>query len=89
LSPASLVRTRAKRAGLRPPWQVKRDLTKLLELARFTWEHDLHFFLKRAKADAHLYGSAREHRDPRGGPAAAVSRFAGRLGDLPRDLPNA
>jgi len=24
---------------------------------------DLHFFLKRAKTDAHLYGSAREHRD--------------------------
>lgn len=29
----------------------------------FTWEHDLHFFLKRAKVDALLYGSAREHRD--------------------------
>jgi alkylation response protein AidB-like acyl-CoA dehydrogenase len=29
----------------------------------FTWEHDLHFFLKRAKVDATLYGSAREHRD--------------------------
>ncbi len=29
----------------------------------FTWEHDLHFLLKRAKVDAILYGSAREHRD--------------------------
>jgi alkylation response protein AidB-like acyl-CoA dehydrogenase len=29
----------------------------------FTWEHDLHFFLKRAKVDGALYGSAREHRD--------------------------
>jgi alkylation response protein AidB-like acyl-CoA dehydrogenase len=29
----------------------------------FTWEHDLHFFLKRAKVDGVLYGSAREHRD--------------------------
>jgi alkylation response protein AidB-like acyl-CoA dehydrogenase len=29
----------------------------------FTWEHDLHFLLKRAKVDAVLYGSAREHRD--------------------------
>ncbi|MGH2802649.1 MAG: acyl-CoA dehydrogenase family protein [Thermoleophilaceae bacterium] len=29
----------------------------------FTWEHDLHFFLKRAKVDALLYGTAREHRD--------------------------
>jgi alkylation response protein AidB-like acyl-CoA dehydrogenase len=29
----------------------------------FTWEHDLHFFLKRAKTDAHLFGTAREHRE--------------------------
>jgi alkylation response protein AidB-like acyl-CoA dehydrogenase len=29
----------------------------------FTWEHDLHFYLKRAKTNAMLYGSAREHRD--------------------------
>jgi alkylation response protein AidB-like acyl-CoA dehydrogenase len=29
----------------------------------FTWEHDLHFYLKRAKTNAMLYGSAREHRE--------------------------
>ncbi len=29
----------------------------------FTWEHDLHFFLKRANANAHVYGDARWHRD--------------------------
>ena len=29
----------------------------------FTWEHDLHFLLKRAKVDALLYGTASEHRD--------------------------
>ena len=29
----------------------------------FTWEHDLHFFLKRARTDAALFGSAREHRE--------------------------
>jgi alkylation response protein AidB-like acyl-CoA dehydrogenase len=29
----------------------------------FTWEHDLHFFLKRATANAHAYGDARWHRD--------------------------
>jgi alkylation response protein AidB-like acyl-CoA dehydrogenase len=28
----------------------------------FTWEHDLHFFLKRAEANAHTLGSAREQR---------------------------
>jgi alkylation response protein AidB-like acyl-CoA dehydrogenase len=29
----------------------------------FTWEHDLHFFLKRAKTNAHAFGDARWHRD--------------------------
>src|ERR687895_166018 len=29
----------------------------------FTWGDDLHFFLKRAKTNAVLYGSAREHRE--------------------------
>jgi len=29
----------------------------------FTWEHDLHFFFKRAKVDGALFGSAREHRE--------------------------
>jgi alkylation response protein AidB-like acyl-CoA dehydrogenase len=28
----------------------------------FTWEHDLHLFLKRAEAGAHAYGDARWHR---------------------------
>jgi alkylation response protein AidB-like acyl-CoA dehydrogenase len=29
----------------------------------FTWEHDIHFFLKRAGVSAQLMGSARQHRD--------------------------
>ena len=29
----------------------------------FTWEHDLHFFLKRANAGARMLGTAREQRD--------------------------
>jgi alkylation response protein AidB-like acyl-CoA dehydrogenase len=29
----------------------------------FTWEHDLHFFLKRASANAHAFGDSRWHRD--------------------------
>jgi alkylation response protein AidB-like acyl-CoA dehydrogenase len=29
----------------------------------FTWEHDLHFFFKRAKANAYAFGDARWHRD--------------------------
>jgi alkylation response protein AidB-like acyl-CoA dehydrogenase len=29
----------------------------------FTWEHDLHFFLKRGKTNAHAFGDPRWHRD--------------------------
>jgi alkylation response protein AidB-like acyl-CoA dehydrogenase len=29
----------------------------------FTWEHDLHFFLKRAKANAHAFGDSSWHRE--------------------------
>jgi alkylation response protein AidB-like acyl-CoA dehydrogenase len=29
----------------------------------FTWEHDLHLFLKRAEANAHAYGDPRWHRE--------------------------
>jgi alkylation response protein AidB-like acyl-CoA dehydrogenase len=29
----------------------------------FTWEHDLHFLLKRAHSNARMYGDARWHRD--------------------------
>jgi alkylation response protein AidB-like acyl-CoA dehydrogenase len=29
----------------------------------FTWEHDLHFFLKRGEANAHAYGGGAEHRE--------------------------
>jgi alkylation response protein AidB-like acyl-CoA dehydrogenase len=29
----------------------------------FTWEHDLHFFLKRGEANAHAYGDAAGHRE--------------------------
>ena len=38
----------------------------------FTWEHDLHLFLKRGKALANAYGSARWHRD-----RLAATLFAG------------
>ena len=29
----------------------------------FTWEHDLHLFLKRAESNAHAFGDARWHRE--------------------------
>ena len=29
----------------------------------FTWEHDIHFFLKRARVSAELLGTSRQHRE--------------------------
>ncbi|HVL33121.1 MAG TPA: acyl-CoA dehydrogenase family protein, partial [Actinomycetota bacterium] len=29
----------------------------------FTWEHDLHLYLKRLKADEHAFGDANAHRE--------------------------
>jgi alkylation response protein AidB-like acyl-CoA dehydrogenase len=44
-------------------WRVTSSALQVHGGIGFTWEHDLHFFLKRAKVNAYLYGSAREHRD--------------------------
>jgi alkylation response protein AidB-like acyl-CoA dehydrogenase len=44
-------------------WQVTASALQVHGGIGFTWEHDLHFFLKRAKADGQLYGSARWHRE--------------------------
>jgi alkylation response protein AidB-like acyl-CoA dehydrogenase len=44
----------------------------------FTWEHDLHFFLKRAKAGDGLFGNAPFHR-------AELARMIGLLDDSARD----
>jgi alkylation response protein AidB-like acyl-CoA dehydrogenase len=44
-------------------WRVTASALQVHGGIGFTWEHDLHFFLKRAKAGGLLYGSAGEHRD--------------------------
>jgi alkylation response protein AidB-like acyl-CoA dehydrogenase len=44
-------------------WRVTASSLQVHGGIGFTWEHDLHFFLKRAKTDGHLFGSAREHRE--------------------------
>ena len=44
-------------------WRVTADALQVLGGIGFTWEHDLHFFLKRAKVDGSLFGSARDHRE--------------------------
>lgn len=56
---ASMAKAAASDAG----WSVTASSLQVHGGIGFTWEHDLHFFLKRAKVDGHLFGSAGEHRD--------------------------
>jgi alkylation response protein AidB-like acyl-CoA dehydrogenase len=56
---SSMAKAYASDAG----WRVTASSLQVHGGIGFTWEHDLHFFLKRAKADGRLYGSAREHRE--------------------------
>jgi alkylation response protein AidB-like acyl-CoA dehydrogenase len=56
---ASMAKAYASDAG----WRVTAAALQVHGGIGFTWEHDLHFFLKRAKTDAYLFGTAREHRD--------------------------
>jgi alkylation response protein AidB-like acyl-CoA dehydrogenase len=44
-------------------WNVTASALQVHGGIGFTWEHDLHWFLKRAKTDGVLYGSARDHRE--------------------------
>jgi alkylation response protein AidB-like acyl-CoA dehydrogenase len=63
---ASMAKAYASDAG----WRVTASSLQVHGGIGFTWEHDLHFLLKRAKADGMLYGSAREHRE-------SVARLSG------------
>jgi alkylation response protein AidB-like acyl-CoA dehydrogenase len=56
---ASAAKAYASDAG----WRVTASALQVHGGIGFTWEHDLHFFLKRAKVDAHLFGTATEHRE--------------------------
>jgi len=56
---ASMAKAYASDAG----WRVTSSALQVLGGVGFTWEHDLHFFLKRAKVDGALYGTAAELRD--------------------------
>jgi len=62
----SMAKAYASDAG----WRVTASALQVLGGIGFTWEHDLHFFLKRAKVDGVLYGTAEEYRDN-------VARLAG------------
>ncbi|MDQ3933502.1 MAG: acyl-CoA/acyl-ACP dehydrogenase [Actinomycetota bacterium] len=56
---ASMAKAYAADAG----WRVTASSLQVHGGIGFTWEHDLHWFLKRARADGALFGSARSHRD--------------------------
>jgi alkylation response protein AidB-like acyl-CoA dehydrogenase len=68
---ASMAKAYASDAG----WRVTASSLQVHGGIGFTWEHDLHFFLKRARTDGHLLGSARSHRD-RVAELAGLSRAA-------------
>jgi alkylation response protein AidB-like acyl-CoA dehydrogenase len=56
---ASVAKAYASDAG----WRVTASALQVHGGIGFTWEHDLHFFLKRARANAALWGDARWHRE--------------------------
>jgi alkylation response protein AidB-like acyl-CoA dehydrogenase len=56
---ASMAKAYASDAG----WRVSASALQVHGGIGFTWEHDLHFFLKRAAANAHSFGDARWHRE--------------------------
>ena len=56
---ASMAKAYASDAG----WRVSASALQVHGGIGFTWEHDLHFFLKRAKVDGLLYGSASDYRE--------------------------
>jgi len=56
---SSMAKAYASDAG----WRVTASSLQVHGGIGFTWEHDLHWFLKRARTDGALFGSAREHRD--------------------------
>ena len=59
----SLAASTAKAYASDAGWRVSASSLQVHGGIGFTWEHDLHFFLKRAKTDGHLFGTARQHRD--------------------------
>ena len=56
---ASAAKAYASDAG----WRVPDASIQVHGGIGFTWEHDLHFFLKRGKANAAMFGDAKWHRD--------------------------
>jgi alkylation response protein AidB-like acyl-CoA dehydrogenase len=56
---ASMAKAYASDAG----WRVPDASIQVHGGIGFTWEHDLHFFLKRGRGNASMYGDSRWHRE--------------------------
>ena len=56
---AAMAKARASDAA----WEVTKAAIQVHGGIGFTWEHDLHFLLKRARADGQLFGTAGQHRE--------------------------
>ena len=56
---ASMAKAYASDAG----WRVPDQSLQVHGGIGFTWEHDLHFFLKRARVDASMFGDSHWHRE--------------------------
>ena len=56
---AAMAKSRASEAA----WDVCKASIQVHGGIGFTWEHDLHFLLKRARADAQLFGTAGQHKE--------------------------
>jgi alkylation response protein AidB-like acyl-CoA dehydrogenase len=59
---ASLAASMAKAYASDAGWRVPAAALQVHGGIGFTWEHDLHLWLKRGKANAYLWGDARDHR---------------------------
>jgi alkylation response protein AidB-like acyl-CoA dehydrogenase len=60
----------AKASASKAAWSVTASSLQVHGGIGFTWEHSLHFFLKRARAGGALFGTVREHNE-------RVARLAG------------
>jgi alkylation response protein AidB-like acyl-CoA dehydrogenase len=56
---AAMAKARASDAA----WEICKTSIQVHGGIGFTWEHDLHFLLKRARVDGQLFGTASEHRE--------------------------
>ena len=68
-SAASMAKAYASDAG----WRVPNASIQVHGGIGFTWEHDLHFFLKRGRANAALFGDAKWHRERVAGAVLAAA----------------